>query len=56
MEKRNKQIGTGGAVITPYAKQLVNRVLDSGRLSYGPFLRRFEKEFAAMHERRFGVS
>jgi len=30
--------------------------LDSGRLSYGPFLRRFEQDFAVMHGRKFGVS
>jgi dTDP-4-amino-4,6-dideoxygalactose transaminase len=54
--RRTRQIGTGGAVISPYAKRLVNKVLDSGRLSYGPYLKRFESEFALMHERRFGIS
>ena len=53
--RRKKQLGTGGAVISPYAKRLVNKVLDSGRLSYGPYLKRFESEFARMHERKFGV-
>ncbi|MDP3735688.1 MAG: DegT/DnrJ/EryC1/StrS family aminotransferase [bacterium] len=54
-KRRAQQIGTGGAVISPYAKRLVNRVLDSGRLSYGPYLKRFEREFARMHDRRFGI-
>lgn len=56
MKRRKKQIGTGGGIITPYAKRLVNRVLDSGRLSYGPYLQRFEREFAQLHNRRFGIS
>ncbi len=53
--RRKEQIGTGGGIITPYAKKLVNRVLDSGRLSYGPYLQQFEREFAKLHARRFGV-
>ncbi len=55
MQRRKKQIGTGGGIITPYAKKLVNKVLDSGRLSYGPYLKQFEREFAALHGRTFGV-
>jgi len=55
LKRRAQQIGTGGAVISPYAKRLVNKVLDSGRLSYGPYLKRFERDFALMHERQFGV-
>lgn len=51
-----RKIGVGGAIITSYAKRLVNRVLNSGRLSYGPFLRRFEIEFARICGRKFAVS
>ncbi len=49
------QIGIGTAVITPYAKKLVNKVLASGRLSYGPFLKKFEKDFANLHHSKYGV-
>ncbi|MEK9164824.1 MAG: DegT/DnrJ/EryC1/StrS family aminotransferase [Chloroflexota bacterium] len=56
LKKRKTQIGVGGTVITPLHKRLVAEVLDSGRLTYGPFLKRFEAEFAKRHARRFAVS
>ena len=55
-KKKSHKIGVGGAVISQYAKRLVNQVLDSGRLSYGPFLQKFETEFAKLCGRRFAVS
>ena len=56
IKRRTKKIGVGGAVITPYAKQLVNKVLDSGRISYGPYLRKFEEDFAKLCHRKFAIS
>ena len=56
MKKIKRQIGVGGGVISPYAKKLVNKVLDSGRLSYGPFLRKFEEEFGKLCDRKFVIS
>ena len=56
MKKVRRQIGVGGGVISPYAKILVNKVLDSGRLSYGPFLRKFEEEFGKLCDRKFTIS
>lgn len=56
LRRYSQKIGVGGAIITPYAKRLVNRALDSGRISYGPMLRRFESEFALLCERRFAIS
>jgi len=56
LKRRRYQIGVGGARVTPLAKRYVNQVLDSGRLTYGPFLRRFEAEFARLHNRRFAVA
>ncbi|KKW18856.1 MAG: hypothetical protein A2131_02270 [Candidatus Sungbacteria bacterium GWC2_49_10] len=50
------KIGVGGVVISPYAKKLVNRVLDSGRISYGPFLQKFEEGFARLCDRKFAIS
>lgn len=40
---------------TPEMRGLINKVLDSGRLSYGPLCAEFETRFAHMHERGFGV-
>lgn len=45
----------GTFVATDEMRALVNQVLDSGRLSYGPLSRRFEKEFAHMHGCSYGV-
>ncbi len=48
-------IGVGTLNISPRARALVNEVLDSNRLSYGPMTRRFEAGFAQAHGCRFGV-
>lgn len=40
---------------TPKARQLINSVLDSGRISYGPVSREFEQSFAELHGCRYGV-
>jgi CDP-6-deoxy-D-xylo-4-hexulose-3-dehydrase len=37
------------------ARQLVNQVLDMGRISYGPLSKQFEDEFSAMHGCKYGV-
>ena len=52
---QKREIGVGGLVITPQDKRLVNKVLDSNRLSYGPMTRRFEQEFAQLHNSKFSV-
>ncbi len=48
-------IGVGTFQLAPNAKKYVNTVLDTGRLSYGPFLQKFERLFAASHDCRFSV-
>lgn len=40
---------------TEAARRYVQEVLDSGRLTYGPFSKRFEEEFARVHGARFAV-
>jgi len=50
MKKYHKQIGVGGLELTNYEKELVNEVLDSNRLTYGPMTKRFEMEFSKMHD------
>jgi len=50
MKQYGCQIGVGGLVLSDYEKQLVNEVLDSNQLTYGPMTRRFEQEFASLHD------
>lgn len=50
-----KQIGLGTFNATPRMFLLVNQVLRSGRLSYGPLSREFEARFAEMHGCKYGV-
>jgi perosamine synthetase len=56
LTRRKTQLGVGGAIVSPLAKRYVNQVLDSGRLTYGPFLRAFEAKFAKFHNRRFAIA
>lgn len=42
-------------MITPRAKQYVNQVLESNRLTYGPFSQKFETAMARAHGSRFAV-
>ncbi len=48
-------IGVGGLEISDDAKRLVNKVLDSNRLSYGPMSREFESKFAKLHDSKFAI-
>lgn len=50
-----RRIGTGTVTISPLARHFVNKVLDSGRLSYGPYSEQFEREFATLHGCQFGI-
>lgn len=44
------RVGVGCCSIDPLGVRYVNQVLKSGRLSYGPFHRRFERSFAREHQ------
>ncbi len=50
-----RRIGVGGLRISPLARQYIDQALDANRLSIGPFVHRFEREFARKHGCRFGV-
>lgn len=50
-----RRIGVGDFKVTPAMYSNIARVLDTGRLSYGPFCREFESKFAAMHGCSLGV-
>lgn len=56
MSKKKHEIGVGTLNLTQRAKRYVNKVLDSNRLSYGTFTRRFENKFAKLHESRFCIA
>lgn len=45
----------GGFVITPRQKQLVNKVLDTTRLSYGPMTEKFEKMWSTLHDVKYSL-
>lgn len=51
----DREIGVGGFAVSPLARRYVNEALDSNRLSYGPFHRRFEAAFAAEHDSKHAV-
>lgn len=53
MNKQN--LGVGCLEITAQAKRNINQVLKSERLSYGPFLKKFEAEFSAVHNAKFSI-
>lgn len=55
MSKSEHRIGVGCMDITDREKRYVNKALDSNRLSYGPFIESFEKQFSAMHGASYGV-
>ncbi len=48
-------VTVGGLRFGPRERELIAEVLDSERLSYGPMTRRFEREFASIHDRRFAI-
>ena len=48
-----RKIGVGEVRLSINAKANVLDVLDNNRLSYGPYTRRFESEFARIHNRTF---
>jgi dTDP-4-amino-4,6-dideoxygalactose transaminase len=55
VKKYERQIGVGDLRLSDYEKKLVNEVLDSNQLTYGPYTKRFEAEFAKSHDCRFGL-
>lgn len=48
-------IGVGDFKTTDKTRELVNEVLDSNRLSYGPKCRELEGRFAELHDSKFAV-
>lgn len=50
-----RNIQVGGFTITRRQKTLVNKVLDSTRLTYGPMTQKFEKMWAELHEVKYAL-
>ena len=55
MQRHPTQLGVGTLELTAGEKANVMKVLESNRLSYGPFIREFEKRFAQMHGCTYAV-
>lgn len=53
--KKLKQIGVGGATIGARERTLLLDVLKTGRLSYGPYCKKFEHDFSSRHGCRYGI-
>ncbi len=53
MNKEN--LGVGCFEPTKKAEKYILQVLRSGRLTYGPFIQRFEREFAKAHDSKYAV-
>lgn len=51
----NKKIGVGYASVTEKEKEYVMEALNNERLSQGKFVNEFEKKFASMHNKKYGV-
>lgn len=51
----NDKIGVGFASVTEIEKKYVLDALDSQRLSQGKFVNEFEKRFASLHNKKYGV-
>lgn len=51
----HRYIGVGDLQLTKEDKEMVNKVLDSNRLSYGPMAKEFEREFARLHDSKFAT-
>jgi len=51
----DQQIGVGGVVLGAEEKRLLNQVIDSNRLSYGPLTKEFEEVFAKEHDSKYGI-
>jgi dTDP-4-amino-4,6-dideoxygalactose transaminase len=49
------KIGVGYASVTELEKKYVMDALENNRLSSGPYVNRFEREFAKKHDNRYGV-
>ena len=50
------KIGIGWAYVSETGKKYVNQALDAGRLSQGEMVYKFEKQFAELHNQKYGIA
>lgn len=50
-----QQIGVGHLQFEKTEREYIQRVMDSGRLSYGPFTKKFEELFASEHQSDYAI-
>ena len=51
-----RKIGIGGVYVGESGRRYVNKALNAGRLSQGEMVYKFEKQFAELHEQKYGVA
>ena len=51
-----EKIGVGYAYVSDIEKKYVNEALNESRLSQGKMVHKFEKQFAAMHDQKYGIA
>src|SRR5437867_485739 len=54
-KSRRRQVGAGYLKFSSREREYVNQVLESNRLSAGPFMEKFESAFAAQHDCRHAI-
>jgi perosamine synthetase len=54
-EKIDHQIGVGSVFVSKKGREYLNQVLDTNRLSYGPFSKKFESMMAEAHDTKYAV-
>ena len=55
MWRPTKQLGVGDITVSPLAKRYFNRILSSGRITYGKFTKGFETTIAKIHQVKYAV-
>jgi dTDP-4-amino-4,6-dideoxygalactose transaminase len=50
-----RRVSVGTFSVTPRIRQLIEQVLESGQISYGPMSQEFEQRFAELHEGRYAI-
>ena len=50
------KIGIGWAYVSEIGKKYVNQALDANRLSQGELVYKFEKQFAELHDQKYGIA
>lgn len=56
MNSKPNKIGIGCVYIGENGKKYVNQALNAGRLSQGEMVHQFEKKFAELHGRKYGIA